>query len=304
VLNLTENQVDLQGFLSIHKQIIENFLARLMPSYEAKHNLVAALKYSVLNNGKRLRPALVYATGKVLNTPIEKLHAAAASVELVHCYSLVHDDLPAMDDDDLRRGLPTCHRAFDEATAILAGDALQSLAFQILADSELNQVTAQQQIAMVAALAKAIGAAGMVRGQAEDMAAEQKLLGLEELKLMHQRKTGALFGACIELALIASGQQDNQEIHKSLHAYGQNIGLAFQLQDDILDVVSTNEVLGKPVGSDQVADKSTFVKLLGVDGAVQLADTVRQQALSALDNLGAEAQLLRELADHLANRVN
>ena len=301
---MSENYQNLQDFLDVHKQLIEGLLDRLIPSHKTTHNLFAAMKYSVLNNGKRLRPALVYATGRALNTPIEKLHAAAASVELIHCYSLIHDDLPAMDNDDLRRGLPTCHKAFDEATAILAGDALQSLAFQVLADNELNPVGSNAQIAMLAALAKAIGAAGMVLGQAEDMAAENKHLNISALTKMHANKTGALFCACIDLALIASGQDNNTALRESLQTYGQNMGLAFQLQDDILDVTSSNEVLGKKVGSDQAAGKSTFPSLLGLDSSKEYAATTLQKALTALDILGEKADLLRKFADHLINRVN
>lgn len=291
-------------FLQNHKQIIESLLTKLLPSQHQadNHQLYAAMHYSVLNNGKRLRPAMVYATGLALQTDISQLHAAAAAVELIHCYSLIHDDLPALDNDDLRRGAPTCHKAFGEATAILAGDALQSLAFEVLTDPELNPVSPSQQAMMVAVLAKAIGPAGMVLGQAQDMAAENKLLNLESLIKLHKHKTGSLFSACIEMALIASGQHNDPQTRESLLDYGQNIGLAFQIQDDILDITSSNETLGKPVGSDQESGKSTFPSLLGLDGAIQYAKETLGRAFSALQPLGKSAQILEDLANYISNR--
>lgn len=302
-LSLSIEEPQLHAFLAKHKQIIETVLDKLLPREQTGHSLFAAMRYSALNNGKRLRPALVYATGQALQTPIELLHAAAASVELIHCYSLIHDDLPAMDDDDLRRGVPTCHKAYDEATAILAGDALQSLAFQVLSDPELNPVSPQQQIAMVAVLAKAIGAIGMILGQAEDMAAERTSLSLTQLCQLHNHKTGALFCACIELCYIASGKTDHM-LRENLLTYGKHLGLAFQIQDDILDVTSDNHTLGKPVGSDLEADKSTFPKLLGLSAAKEYAESTLQTAIDALKSLHDDSQLLKSLAYHVLSRVN
>lgn len=296
--------LDIQSFLNEHKTIIERFLDKLLPSQQSQHNLFAAIRYSVLNNGKRLRPGLVYATGEVLGVSENTLHGAAAAVELIHCYSLIHDDLPAMDDDDLRRGKPTCHKAYNEATAILAGDALQTLAFQVLADTELNPVSPQQQVAMISALAKAIGPSGMILGQAEDMAAEHRLLTLTELTKLHNHKTGALFKACIELSLIASEHEHTPRYRESLLDYGHNLGLAFQIQDDILDVTSTDAELGKTVGADFEAGKSTFPSLLGLEGAQHHANAALQTAKQALEPLGTASNLLKDLANYLLNRVN
>lgn len=299
---MEQTSSDLQAFLVTHKQLIEALLARLLPTQEAAHKLFAAMRYSVLNNGKRLRPAMVYAAGMALNTPIEKLHAAAASVELIHCYSLIHDDLPAMDDDDLRRGQPTCHKAFDEATAILAGDALQTMAFQILADAELNPVNPQQQVNMITALTRAAGAAGMILGQAEDMAAEGQLLSLDKLIKLHQHKTGALFTACMELCLIASGRDNDHTARESLLDYAKNIGLAFQIQDDILDVTGDDLILGKRTGSDQAANKSTFPELLGLEEAIQHANLNLSKATKAVEPLGDSAEMLKKLAYYILHR--
>jgi geranylgeranyl pyrophosphate synthase len=296
-------ELNLQEFLQQHKQIIEDFLVRLLP-HQTSQSLYAAMQYSVLNNGKRLRPALVYATGKVLETPIDKLNAAAAAVELVHCYSLVHDDLPAMDDDDLRRGMPSCHKAFGEATAILTGDALQSMAFEVLSDPELNPLAVSLQIEMIQVLSKAIGSRGMVLGQAQDMAAENQAINLESLIQLHKYKTGCLFNACIELALIASEQNNKAVVREALLDYGTNIGLAFQIQDDILDATSDDITLGKPAGSDIAAGKSTFITLLGVDGAREYAALALQQAIDALSPLGYKANILSDLAMHLINRTS
>lgn len=290
------------AFTQQKKSIIEDFLDKVLPSITNGRRLSEAMRYSVLNQGKRIRPLLVYATGYTLGVPDIKLHAAAASVELIHCYSLIHDDLPAMDDDDLRRGIPSCHKAFDEATAILAGDALQSLAFEVLADSELNPVSATQQAAMVITLAKAVGAQGMVLGQVQDLEAENRLLELGELTTLHRHKTGALFSSCIELGLLACDKPINQEIRQQLLTYSDNLGLAFQIQDDILDVIGDHQIIGKPVGSDQKLNKSTFTSLLGLDIAKEHAKHHSQLALQALDGLGSNADILRELANYLLSR--
>lgn len=291
-------------FIRQQKPLIEAFLAKLLPDISASNRLSAAMRYSVLNGGKRLRPILVYATGEMLGVPQQKLHAIAASVELIHCYSLIHDDLPAMDDDDLRRGIASCHRAFDEATAILAGDALQSLAFEVLADAQLNPVSATQQIAMVISLAKAIGAQGMVLGQAEDLAAENNLLDLQELTLLHKHKTGDLFSACIELSLLASDKFNDQELRQKLLSYSYHLGLAFQIQDDILDVTSNTATLGKTAGADQKLGKSTFTSLLGLEEAQQHAAHNLQLAMQAIIALGNEADVLKQFAMYLTGRAN
>lgn len=290
-------------YIQEHKQIIEDLLIKILPKTAANNSLLDAMRYSVLNGGKRLRPALVYAAGDVFNIQQYNLHAAAISVELIHCYTLIHDDLPCMDNDDLRRGLPSCHKAFDEATAILAGDALQSLAFQVLSDPKLNPVSPKKQIAMVNVLAKAVGATGIVLGQAEDLAAEHRILNLQELSALHNHKTGALFTACIELStLTMQGELDRSLLNKLL-TYSYHIGLAYQIQDDILDVIGDTKTIGKPIGSDQKLQKATFTNLLGITTAQAHTDNNLQLALEALAPFGTNADILRSFARYLTNRV-
>ncbi len=289
-------------FIKDRQDLVTSICTKLLPAVTDTNRLSAAMRYSVLNNGKRLRPLLVYAVGEALQTPITKLHAAAASVELIHCYSLIHDDLPAMDDDDLRRGLPSCHKAFDEATAILAGDALQTLSFEVLSDSEFNPVGAKQQLAMIKALARASGANGMVLGQALDLAAENNHIELPALITLHRHKTGALFQACIELSFLASDHVANKQLQHQLQAFGNNLGLAFQIQDDILDVTGDTATLGKPAGSDQKLHKSTFPSLLGLETAQLQADHYLHKAIESIETLGEPAEKLVNLAVHLKNR--
>lgn len=223
-----------------------------------------AMRYSVLNGGKRLRPLLVYATGLSFGASLESLDPAALAVELIHGYSLIHDDLPAMDDDDLRRGKPTCHKAFDEASAILAGDALQAFAFEILSKAS-SILSAETQLSMLHVLAKAAGATAMVAGQSLDLEAENKILDLNALENIHQLKTGALISACIKLGALASNASKEQM--GTLAQLGEHLGLAFQIQDDILDVEATTEIFGKKQGSDQALNKSTYPKILGMEQA-------------------------------------
>jgi farnesyl diphosphate synthase len=301
-LTLSMLKPEFLEFIRDRQELVTSTCTKLLPTASNNNRLSAAMRYSVLNSGKCLRPLLVYAIGEALQTPIAKLHAAAASVELIHCYSLIHDDLPAMDDDDLRRGLPSCHIAFDEATAILAGDALQALAFEVLSDSELNPVGEMQQLAMVKALARASGASGMVLGQALDLAAEQKTIGLSELIMLHQNKTGALFSACVELGFLASSVCSDQKLHQQLQEFAKNLGLAFQIQDDILDVTSDSATLGKPAGSDQKLHKATFPSLLGLEVAQSQAEHYFEQATAAIAGLDAQAEILINLTMHLKNR--
>ncbi|HSX19732.1 MAG TPA: farnesyl diphosphate synthase [Gammaproteobacteria bacterium] len=298
---MSTNIFDLSVYLQQKQQLVNSLLANILPISLPAMPLHSAMRYAVLNPGKRLRPILVYAVGDVLDVPPAALHAAAMSIELVHCYSLIHDDLPAMDDDDLRRGLPACHRAFDEATAILAGDGLQALAFEILSDPDVNPLSPAQQIAMVKVLAKAAGVFGMVLGQAQDLAAEQKNLNLTELTALHQNKTGALFNACIELSIIAASNA-SAEIQHDLRRYSRHLGLAFQIHDDILDVTGNQEQLGKPVGSDQKHAKSTFTSLLGLDAAREQAQANLDLALEAIAPLGDGGVVLNELARYLITR--
>ncbi|GAA0366196.1 (2E,6E)-farnesyl diphosphate synthase [Bowmanella denitrificans] len=259
-----------------------------------------AMGYALLMGGKRVRPALVYATGSMLKVRQEDLDAAAMALECIHSYSLVHDDLPAMDNDDLRRGKPTCHIAFDEATAILAGDALQTLAFSLLCDYPLSAECQQRRIHLVSAVAKASGYQGMCGGQALDMAATDKPIDIQQLEILHRCKTGALLTASVELACILADAPTEQRLQ--LQKFAGAIGLAFQVQDDILDVTGDTQTLGKRQGSDQFLNKSTYPALLGLEGAKGLAQQLYQQALQALQPLPYNTDLLRSFAGYIIDR--
>ena len=229
------------------------------------------------------------------------LDASALAVECIHVYSLIHDDLPAMDDDDLRRGKPTCHIAFDEATAILAGDALQSLAFEILTDHPLSDTAASRRINLIKILAKASGSIGMGGGQMIDLEASKKVQSLEQLKLMHGMKTGALISACVSMAVETCGTNDQKAID-ALALYADRIGLAFQVKDDILDIEGETEILGKPSGSDIQQNKSTFPALLGLEAARQYAEELVAEALLTLDGIPYNTHALEELANYMIQR--
>ena len=263
--------------------------------------LYQAMRYSVINGGKRVRPLLAYAACETLGGAAEQADAAACAVELIHAYSLVHDDLPAMDDDDLRRGQPTTHIAFDEAAAILAGDGLQALAFEVLADRERNPLDADTRLAMLASLAHAAGPAGMVGGQAIDLGAVGRQLDQAALETMHRHKTGALIEASVRLGALASGRSDAASL-AALQRYARAIGLAFQVQDDILDVESDTATLGKTQGKDQAHDKPTYPALLGLAAAKAYALELRDQALAALAPFDGRADALRELARYIVAR--
>jgi geranylgeranyl diphosphate synthase type II len=268
--------------------------------------LYEAMRYSVMNGGKRVRPLLAYAACEALGGKAEQANGAACAVELIHAYSLVHDDLPAMDDDDLRRGQPTTHKKFDEACAILAGDGLQSLAFSALLDPRLSTSDAaltsdHLRLQMVSALALAAGPAGMVGGQAIDLGSVGLKLDQKALEYMHRHKTGALIEASVKLGALASGRAEKDQL-KSLQTYAQAIGLAFQVQDDILDVESDTETLGKRQGADIARDKPTYPALLGLDVAKAYALELRDQALHALRPFDAAAEPLRDLARYIVDR--
>ncbi|AEB60251.1 polyprenyl synthetase family protein [Ectopseudomonas mendocina] len=263
--------------------------------------LYQAMRYSVMNGGKRVRPLLVYAACEALEGDIERADGAACAVELIHAYSLVHDDLPAMDDDDLRRGQPTTHKAFDEASAILAGDALQSLAFGVLADRRRNPQNTETRLQMVELLSQAAGPAGMVGGQAIDLGSVGLQLDQQALEIMHRHKTGALIEASVALGALASGNTD-ELARKALLQYSRAIGLAFQVQDDILDVESDTATLGKTQGKDEAHDKPTYPALLGLDAAKDYALELRDQALHVLRPFGNSAEPLRELARYIVER--
>ncbi|WP_394145336.1 (2E,6E)-farnesyl diphosphate synthase [Vibrio atypicus] len=268
-----------------------------------RQSLIEAMRYGLLLGGKRARPFLVYITGQMLGCTLEELDTPAAAVECIHAYSLIHDDLPAMDDDELRRGQPTCHIKFDEATAILTGDALQTLAFTILADGHLSPDAESQRIKMVKVLAEASGAAGMCMGQSLDLAAENRSVSLQELEEIHRNKTGALMKCAIRLGALAAGEK-GVEVLPLLDKYADAIGLAFQVQDDILDIISDTETLGKPQGSDQEANKSTYPALLGLEGAINKAHTLLTEALHALDAIPYNTELLEEFARYVIERKN
>lgn len=250
--------------------------------------LVAAMRHGSLLGGKRLRPYLVYASGQLFGLDLNNLDAPAAAIECIHAYSLIHDDLPAMDDDDLRRGQPTCHVKFGEANAILAGDALQTLAFSILADVVMHDVAAQDRLSMISELARASGVAGMCAGQALDLAAEGKQVDLAALELIHRHKTGALIRAAVRLGALAAGERGRAAL-PLLDRYAEAIGLAFQVQDDILDVIGDTQTLGKRQGADQQLGKSTYPALLGLEGAQTKARDLYQEAVAALDELATHS---------------
>ncbi|WP_160285809.1 (2E,6E)-farnesyl diphosphate synthase [Pseudomonas knackmussii] len=260
-----------------------------------------AMRYSVVNGGKRVRPLLAYAACEALGGDIARADGAACAVELIHAYSLVHDDLPAMDDDDLRRGQPTTHIAFDEACAILAGDGLQALAFEVLGDAVRNPQDVDTRLAMVTALARAAGSAGMVGGQAIDLESVGRKIDQAALENMHRHKTGALIEASVRLGALASGNADTARLD-ALSRYAKAIGLAFQVQDDILDVESDTATLGKTQGKDEANDKPTYPALLGLDAAKAYALALRDQALAALEGFDANAEPLRQLARYIVER--
>lgn len=263
--------------------------------------LYQAMRYSVVNGGKRVRPLLAYAACEALGGDSARADGAACAVELIHAYSLVHDDLPAMDDDDLRRGQPTTHIAFDEACAILAGDGLQALAFEVLGDAARNPQDAETRLQMLTTLARAAGSAGMVGGQAIDLEAVGRKIDQAALETMHRHKTGALIEASVRLGALASGQADQARL-EALARYAGAIGLAFQVQDDILDVESDTATLGKTQGKDQAHDKPTYPALLGLDAAKAYALDLRDQALAALEGFGEGAEPLRQLARYIVER--
>ncbi|MFW2421860.1 MAG: polyprenyl synthetase family protein [Porticoccaceae bacterium] len=291
---------DLRSFLLECSQLVEAQLAVRLPAEQGQASrLFAAMRYSALGGGKRLRPALAIATSDALGGQRHVALGVAAAVEMIHVYSLIHDDLPAMDDDGLRRGKATCHIAYDEATAILAGDGLQALAFLQLA--ELEGVAPATVVKLIAQLAKWAGCDGMVAGQAIDIAATGQQLNLDQLKQMHRLKTGALMEASVMLAAQASGNASKQQLI-SLQNFSQTLGLAFQIQDDLLDIESDTAQLGKPQGSDIASGKVTYPQLLGVEEARQAAHQAHSKALASLKSFDQRADQLRALANFVVTR--
>ena len=261
----------------------------------------AAMRYASLNGGKRIRAMLVYAAGQTVGADQDCLDTPACAVELIHAYSLVHDDLPAMDDDALRRGKPTCHIAYDEATAILAGDALQSLAFELLVAPTAISPSAEVRVQMVSELAKAAGHAGMVGGQVRDIEAEGVSLSLEQLNALHRGKTGALIQASVVLGALSGRNNDPRAITGLKHYAGQ-IGLAFQIIDDILDEESDTETLGKRSGADRALSKATYPSTIGLEASKDMAHRCHAAAVSALEKLGTDTHMLTRIADLIVNR--
>jgi geranylgeranyl diphosphate synthase, type II len=288
--------------VAAYRMRVERAIGAALPPLERPpRRLHAAMRYATLGQGKRVRPLLAYFTGEVLGLEPRRLDAPAVAVELIHAYSLVHDDLPSMDDDDLRRGRPTCHRAFDEATAILVGDALQVLAFEILArDPDMVQAPALR-LRMIAALAEAAGPAGMAGGQAIDIEATGKVLALEQLEHMHRLKTGALIRASVLLGALSSPDLPAQHV-AHLERFAECAGLAFQIQDDILDVEGDAATLGKSPGADEARNKPTYPSIAGLAQAKQRARALHEQALAELEVFGAAAEPLRWLSAYIIER--
>ncbi|MEQ1533738.1 MAG: polyprenyl synthetase family protein [Sideroxydans sp.] len=285
-----------------HQQTqFEAVLRNLLPSAElSPQRLHAAMRYSVLDGGKRVRPLLAFAAGELAGADISRVNYAAAAVELIHAYSLVHDDMPCMDDDVLRRGKPTCHVEYDEATALLVGDALQSLAFQFLSEQQLSDSPAKQ-LKMVKLLAIASGSRGMAGGQAIDLASVGKQLTLPELENMHIHKTGALIRVAILLGAHCGNGLNDAQLDK-LDRFGKLIGLAFQVVDDVLDCEADTATLGKTAGKDADNDKPTYVSLLGLAAAKEMAQRLHSEALESLNEFGDKALRLRQLADFIVLR--
>ncbi|TNC82240.1 MAG: geranyl transferase [Oleiphilus sp.] len=291
------------SFIETYRQQIDQALNRILCDSDGiPERLFKAMQHSTLSGGKRIRPILTLCSARCLGGSVDKAMPAACAVEMIHAYSLVHDDLPAMDDDDLRRGQPTCHIAFDEATAILAGDALQALAFDVIARKNTD-LDPEQQLGMTRLLAKAAGARGMVAGQSIDLDSVGQTLTSEALSGMHALKTGALIQCAVELGALCSDQADPQE-HTHLSGYAKAIGLGFQVQDDILDITSATAVLGKQQGADKELNKPTFPALLGLEGSKQKLKGLHEEAYSALARLNhRDTSELRQIADYIVTRV-
>lgn len=292
-----------QDLLKHYQSRVEAALDRWLPPAQTyPSDLHQAMRYAVLSGGKRIRPVLVYATGDTLDVDREELDGIACAVELIHAYSLIHDDLPAMDDDDLRRGQPTCHKVYGEATAILAGDALQALAFYILAHDRRIRAPAAARVRMVEKLALACGSRGMAGGQAIDLAAVGRELDIAELEDMHIHKTGALIRASVLLCALSARQISPAAIDQ-LDQFSKYIGLAFQIRDDILDVEGETETLGKTKGADSALNKPTYPALLGLAGAKQRALELHESAMAALEPFGQRADTLRQVAQYIVERI-
>ncbi|WP_066016007.1 polyprenyl synthetase family protein [Endozoicomonas atrinae] len=297
--------VPLSIFIEQCRLQVDKALSTILPDEsKVSPHLLEAMRYSVFNGGKRVRPTLVYAACHAFGGVREQADPAACAVELIHAYSLVHDDLPAMDDDDLRRGKPTCHKAYDEATAILVGDTLQSQAFEVLGNACLSPestLTDSVRLQLVNILSQASGLAGMAGGQAMDQCATGSVLNQQQLELMHSHKTGALIRASVRMGALCARPSQDDEL-KSLDHYARAIGLAFQVRDDILDVIADTETLGKNQGADMALDKPTYVSLMGLEQAKAYAEELHHSAISALSGFDHSADFLRQIADYIVRR--
>ncbi|WP_257264090.1 (2E,6E)-farnesyl diphosphate synthase [Endozoicomonas sp. ONNA2] len=297
--------VPLSKFIEQCRLQVDNALSTVLPDdSQVSPLLLEAMGYSVFNGGKRVRPTLVYAACQAFGGDLKQANPAACAVELIHAYSLVHDDLPAMDDDDLRRGKPTCHKAYDEATAILAGDTLQSLAFEVLGNARLcpeSTLADSVRLQLVTILSQASGLAGMAGGQAMDQCAAGTVLNQQQLELMHTHKTGALIRASVRMGAICAGLLQAEEL-QSLDHYARAIGLAFQVRDDILDVIADTQTLGKLQGADMALGKPTYVSLMGLEAAQAYARDLHNNAISALSGFDHGADFLRQIADYIILR--
>jgi len=294
--------MSLADYKTIWQKQVDASLDSWLPKESIEPTLLhTAMRYAIFNGGKRIRPILVYAAGQAVNAPIEMLNHTACAVECIHAYSLIHDDLPAMDDDDLRRGKPTCHKAFDEATAILAGDALQALSFHILTHGLDERIPATSRLDMIDLLAVASGSRGMAGGQAIDLAAVGKTLNEAELENMHIHKTGALIRASVKLGAMCAADLDPEKLRKLDH-YAKCIGLAFQITDDILDEIADTEVLGKTQGADRALNKPTYPSIVGLEASQDLAKELIDDAIGSLSGFGEHAGTLRDIATYILER--
>lgn len=286
-------------FIPHYQQRTEQILARILPGDEASPTqLHKAMRYACLDGGKRIRPLLVYAVGALFDVMPEQLDSAASAVELIHCYSLVHDDLPAMDNDELRRGKPTCHIQFGDAIAMLAGDALQAEAFAMLAAD--HSLSSEQRVKLLTLLGKACGSRGMAGGQAIDLCSVGKKLSVEQLSTMHRLKTGALIESSILMGAVVANA--DAETYRALSEFAEAIGLAFQIQDDVLDVIGDTGILGKRQGADAELNKPTYPSLLGLTAAKELVAEHYQEGMTSLAIFDEKADALREVADYIVRR--
>lgn len=295
--------MNLSDYLEHCKQLVNAGLAVKLPADTLQpFTLHQAMRYSVLNGGKRLRAAFIYAIGQGLGADEKVLTDIAVAIEMIHAFSIIHDDLPALDNDDLRRGKPTCHRVFGEATAILAGDALQSLAFEVLTNIDSKLINADIKIKMLGLLTRAIGSCGMIGGEQLDIAMVNKVISVTDLEQMYKLKTGCLLSASMQLAALAAINCDSAELMHNLNEFGQNIGLSFQIHDDIIGIESNTETLGKTQKVDIEANKPIYPSLVGMQYAKDKRDAFCAKALSYLDKIAIDSSILKELCAYIVKR--